>query len=192
LLYPPANFLEDHLIPISRPSTRASLALLLLALLSGCAKKPRTSVAEPVPPAENLVAPSRSLPDVSEEELRRQRIMTEAGEVFQTVYFPLDQSSLDAKARTVLSGIHRFKTAHAEVSFTAGGHCDERGTAEYNLALGEQRALAVTRYLASLGVPESRMKSISFGEERPASQGSSESSWSLNRRVEFAPEFRFE
>jgi peptidoglycan-associated lipoprotein len=118
--------------------------------------------------------------------------MAEAREVFQTIYFPLDQSVLDAKARTILTGIRKFMNEHPEVAFTVSGHCDERGTGEYNLALGEQRARAITRYLADLGVPDSRMKTLSYGEERPASEGHSESSWALNRRAEFTPEFRFE
>jgi peptidoglycan-associated lipoprotein len=117
--------------------------------------------------------------------------MAEAREVFQTLYFALDQSILDAKARTRLAAIHQFMRNHGEVSFTVQGHCDERGTEEYNLALGEQRARAVTRYLADLGIPDSRMRTMSLGEEQPASEGHSESDWTLNRRAEFNPEFRF-
>lgn len=166
--------------------------LALLWAFTGCAKKPRQTVPEPAVREEVPKTPTRSVPDVSEEELRRQRIMAEARSVFQTIYFPLDQSALDAKARVVLSGIHRFMKEHPEVSFLVAGHCDERGTGEYNLALGEQRAEAVARYLADLGIPRTRMRTVSYGEERPASEGSSEASWALNRRAEFTPEFRFE
>jgi len=168
------------------------LALVILAILGGCAKKPKPPAAEPVTREAFRSDPPRTVPDVSEEELRRQRIMAEAKEVFQTLYYPLDQSTLDAKAKSILAGISRFMKEHGDVSFTVAGHCDERGAEDYNLALGEQRARAVTQYLADLGVSESRMKTISYGEERPASEGRSESSWALNRRAEFTPEFRFE
>lgn len=183
---------EIQLNQKSRMSSWAIPALVLSLAISGCAKKPKQPADESVAGGGSQVSPSRSTPDVSDEELRRQRLIAEAREVFQTIYYPLDQSILDAKARMVLAGIHKFMTNHSEVSLTVAGHCDERGTGEYNLALGEQRARAVTRYLADLGVPDSRMKTLSYGEERPASDGHSESSWALNRRAEFTPEFRFE
>lgn len=170
----------------------ATPSLILLASLGGCAKKPKPPAPEPAARMEVPAAPSSNAPGVSEEELRRRRIMDEAREVFQTIYYPLDQSTLDVRAKSVLAGINKFMKEQGEVSFTVAGHCDERGTEEYNLALGEQRARAVTKYLSDLGVSESRMRIISYGEERPASVGRSESSWSLNRRAEFTPEFRFE
>lgn len=170
----------------------ACLALILHAGLSGCAKKSKPPAVEPVVRGEIPVVPSQTIPDVTKEELRKQRLMAEAREIFQTIYYPLDQSTLDVKAKSVLTGIHKFMNGHGEVSFTVAGHCDERGTEEYNLALGEQRARAVTRYLSDLGIPESRMRTMSYGEERPASEGHSETSWALNRRAEFTPEFRFE
>jgi len=180
------------LIPISKSMKRAAPILVLPMAFLGCAKKPKPAVEDPTVREETRAIPSRSTPDVSEEELRRQRIMEAARAAFQTIYFPLDQSVLDARARSVLGGIHRFMAEHPEVSFTVAGHCDERGTEEYNLALGELRAKAVTRYLADLGVSQARMKTLSYGEERPASEGSSESSWALNRRAEFTPEFQFQ
>lgn len=177
--------------PTFRVLQWAFFASILFAGLGACAKKPKPPPAEPSAGGE-ISGPSRTAPEVSEEELRRQRIMDEAREVFQTIYYPLDQSTLDARSKSVLSGIHMFMKRHVEVSFTVAGHCDERGTEEYNLALGDQRARAVTRYLADLGVPQSRMKTLSYGEERPASEGRSESSWALNRRAEFTPEFQFQ
>ncbi len=167
-------------------------AAALALAIAGCAKKPAPSPVDPTVREEIPAPPYRPAPDVSDVELRRQRIMAEAREVFQTIYFSLDQSALDAKAKKILAGIRKFMLEHREVSFTVAGHCDERGTEEYNLALGEKRARAVMRYLADLGVPQSRMKTLSYGEERPASEGSSEASWALNRRAEFIPEFRFE
>jgi len=176
----------------SRTLNWAIPAAVLSLAFGGCAKKPKPTPMDPTVREETPVPPARTVPDVSEEELRRQRIMAEAREVFQTIYFPLDQSALDTRSKTILSGIQRFMLKHPEVSFTVSGHCDERGTEDYNLALGEQRAKAVARYLADLGIPQSRMRTLSYGEERPASEGSTESSWALNRRAEFTPEFRFE
>jgi peptidoglycan-associated lipoprotein len=170
----------------------ASLAVTFSACLTGCAKKVRPPVEESVTREGFPTDQPRTVPNVSEEDLRRQRIMAEAKEVFQTIYYPLDQSTLDVKAKSILTAVSRFMKEHNEVSVTVAGHCDERGTEEYNIALGEQRARAVTRYLADLGVPESRMKTLSYGEERPASEGHSETSWALNRRAEFSPEYRFE
>lgn len=177
---------------ISSKLSLAMPALVLTMAILGCAKKPKQPSTEPVTREETQASPFRPTPDESDEDLRRQRLMAEAREVFQTIYFPLDQSTLDAKARTVLTGIQKFMKEHSEVFFTAAGHCDERGTEDYNLGLGEQRARAVTRYLADLGIPESRMKTLTYGEERPASEGHSESSWALNRRAEFTPELRFD
>lgn len=163
----------------------------ILPLVSGCAK-PKKAFEEPKV-REEAANPSPSLEDprVSDEELRRQRLMQEAAAVLKTIYFPLDQSTLDAKARGDLAGIHRFLISNPEVYITVAGHCDERGTDKYNLALGEKRAKAISAYLTSLGVPETRVRTISYGEERPAAEGQAEDAWKLNRRAEFTPEYRF-
>ncbi|GAB1258991.1 hypothetical protein NBRC116494_34930 [Aurantivibrio plasticivorans] len=98
-------------------------------------------------------------------------------------YFDFDQSILKAEARSAL-------TAHAAIlknntdSVRLEGHADERGTREYNMALGERRANAVRDFLVLQGVERSRIETVSYGEERPAQLGSSESAWSMNRRVE--------
>jgi len=100
-----------------------------------------------------------------------------------TFYFDFDQSSVKPEARAALE-------AHAKVLAENGGnvvlqgHADERGTREYNLALGERRAEAVARYLQVLGVSSQQIETVSYGEERPVSLGNDESSWSQNRRVE--------
>jgi peptidoglycan-associated lipoprotein len=77
-------------------------------------------------------------------------------------------------------------TANSQTQVTLEGHADERGTREYNLALGEQRALAVKQFLMDHGVAETQLQTLSYGEERPANAGSNESAWELNRRVELA------
>ena len=99
------------------------------------------------------------------------------------VYFAFDKATLMPESRALLN-------AHAEQikanggSIVLEGHADERGTREYNLALGERRALSVQNYLAIQGVSKSQMESVSFGEEKPVSYGAQETSWAKNRRVE--------
>jgi peptidoglycan-associated lipoprotein len=100
-------------------------------------------------------------------------------------FFPLDSSDLDESGRVVVSAnsevLKRFPTWVVSVE----GHCDERGTAEYNLALGERRAIAVKAYLTSLGVPSERIRTVSYGKEFPFDPGHAEASWSQNRRAHF-------
>ncbi|MCB9664731.1 MAG: OmpA family protein [Alphaproteobacteria bacterium] len=100
-----------------------------------------------------------------------------------TVYFPLDGASVDATAAAVLERqVGCLRDANARVRVE--GHCDERGTIDYNLALGDRRAEAVAAWLAARGVPRARLETISYGEERPAVSGQSEASWAKNRRAE--------
>lgn len=99
------------------------------------------------------------------------------------VYFDFDQYSLTAESRAVLLA-HADKLKGASVAVRLEGHADERGSREYNLALGEKRANAVRDFLVTQGVSGSSLEVVSFGEEQPAATGSDESSWSQNRRVE--------
>ena len=103
----------------------------------------------------------------------------------ETVYFDFDRFDIRADARPVLRG-NAAVISDASGKVTIEGHCDERGSAEYNLALGERRANAVKRYLVDLGVSSSKLRTVSFGEERPAVQGHDESAWRYNRRADFA------
>ncbi|MFC4347900.1 peptidoglycan-associated lipoprotein Pal [Kordiimonas lipolytica] len=98
------------------------------------------------------------------------------------VFFEYDSSEITAEARATLSKQASWLIRHPRVRVSVEGHCDERGTREYNLALGERRATAVKNYLIALGVPASRMNTISYGKERPAVVGNGESTWSQNRR----------
>jgi peptidoglycan-associated lipoprotein len=98
------------------------------------------------------------------------------------VYFDLDKFSLGPTARRVLQRQADWLKSYANVSITIEGHCDERGTREYNLALGERRASTAKNYLVSLGVGADRISTISYGKERPAALGSNETAWSQNRR----------
>jgi peptidoglycan-associated lipoprotein len=99
------------------------------------------------------------------------------------VYFDFDQYALTAESRSVLLA-HAEKLKGASASVRLEGHADERGSREYNMALGEKRAKAVRDFLVTQGVSGSSLQVISFGEEQPAAMGSDEGSWSQNRRVE--------
>ena len=98
------------------------------------------------------------------------------------VFFGYDSSELDSDAQELLQDQVAWLKQYSDVSVTIEGHCDERGTREYNLALGEKRAQSVKNYLISLGVSESRVSTISYGKERPAVIGSNDGAWSQNRR----------
>lgn len=101
------------------------------------------------------------------------------------VYFDFDRAELKAEARERLSRNADFLKSRPEFLVTVEGHCDERGTNEYNLALGDRRATATRDYLVSLGVAASRIKIISYGEERPVCRDSNEGCWWQNRRSHF-------
>ena len=99
-------------------------------------------------------------------------------------FFALNKHQLDEKARATLDGQAAWLNANPSVSVTVEGHCDERGTRDYNLALGDRRANAVKDYLIMLGINASRVKTISYGKERPRALGSNEAAWAQNRRSE--------
>ena len=100
-----------------------------------------------------------------------------------TVFFDTDSSALSAEARAALDTQAAWLKSHDDVNVIVQGYCDERGTREYNLALGERRASAVKAYLVSQGVAENRISTISYGKERPAVFGSNEAAWAQNRRA---------
>ena len=113
----------------------------------------------------------------------QQALEDAAAAVGNVVYFDFDSSTLTAASRDILDA-HIALAKTGEGSFRLEGHADERGTREYNIALGERRAKAVMDYMSLNGVASYRMETISFGEERPVAYGSGEENWSQNRRVE--------
>ncbi len=100
-----------------------------------------------------------------------------------TVFFAFDSSSLSAEAQAALDTQVAWLKKHDDVNVIVQGHCDDRGTREYNLALGERRANAVKQYLVSQGIEEGRISTISYGKERPAVLGNNEAAWAQNRRA---------
>ncbi|MBB3991283.1 peptidoglycan-associated lipoprotein Pal [Croceicoccus naphthovorans] len=100
-----------------------------------------------------------------------------------TVYFDTDRFNIDSADMATLQSQAQWLMQYANKRITIEGHCDERGTREYNLALGEKRANAAKNYLVSLGIAASRISTVSYGKERPVAMGSDESSWAQNRRA---------
>lgn len=105
--------------------------------------------------------------------------------ISRDVLFDYDQYDIRPDARPILDSVAAWMNSHRGVSITIEGHCDERGTNEYNLALGEKRAKAAREYLSLLGVSANRLSIMTYGEERPACTQSSEDCWQKNRRAHF-------
>lgn len=158
------------------------IALLTFALLiSGCGKKPAV---EPEMGDRGTGTTGGSTggdgntgagEDVGSEQLLN----------FVTIYFDFDKYNLREDAKSGLKNNYEVLRAKSDVRIQIEGHCDERGTVEYNLALGEKRARSAMDYMVSLGIPRDRMSIISYGKERPAAFGSNEDAWAKNRRAEF-------
>ena len=105
----------------------------------------------------------------------------------ETVYFDFDKSNIRKDQEAIITKDADFlkKPENAGVKITIEGHCDERGTDEYNIALGDRRAKSSKKFLVNMGVAADRLETVSFGESRPAQQGHNEEAWKLNRRTEF-------
>ncbi len=172
---------------------------VLLTVMYGCPKKkPATPPqdldveTQPVtptpPPAQDVVEPPPApVEDTVEDPLLSSDLQIVNDELRRRgfsadVYFNLDEASLSDEARASLARNADLLRAQAQFSVTIEGHADERGTNEYNLSLGERRANAVRDYLGSLGVEAGRLRTISYGEERPVCTATEESCWSQNRR----------
>ncbi|MDO8785854.1 MAG: peptidoglycan-associated lipoprotein Pal, partial [Syntrophales bacterium] len=102
---------------------------------------------------------------------------------FEDIRFDFDKSNLTPEARKILDQYAAWLLEHKDFNILIEGHCDERGTTEYNLALGEGRAAAAANYLADLGIEEKRVETISYGKERPLDPGHNEEAWAKNRRA---------
>ncbi len=156
--------------------------LAVLALLSGCHKNANESnqasvnegAATTTTTGPTGVVGGGNYPPGSEAQL--------VAEVGDRVFFGYDQFDLTPQARTTIEHQAQWLKTYPSVNVMIEGHCDERGTREYNLALGEKRAMAVRNYLVANGVEAGRVQTISYGKERPAVLGSDETSWAQNRR----------
>jgi peptidoglycan-associated lipoprotein len=134
--------------------------------------------AQPWQEAKPAEEPIRAKPSEDADTFNRQGVL-------KTIYFDFDQYNIKDEFRETLRQNAQWMKDHPGFSVVLEGHCDERGTGEYNLALGDRRAGSTKQYLTSLGVSGSRLRTISYGEERPAIDGHGESAWSKNRRAQF-------
>lgn len=179
-----------------------STGLVLMAVLSvslllaGCSKK-KPVTADEIPEAPAAEAPQEvskppapstegdTRPDPLSEDLQTANAYAREQGLLGDVYFDFDRYALKDEARDRLAKNAAFMKDHPEFTFTLEGHCDERGTNEYNLALGEKRASSAKDYMMSLGIPAGSMRNISYGEERGICSEASESCWWRNRRAHF-------
>jgi peptidoglycan-associated lipoprotein len=117
--------------------------------------------------------------------VRERRIAEARATLLAPVYFEFDQAELSEQARATLDAKVPILVANTDIHIRITGHTDERGSDEYNLALGQRRAGSVRRYLEQFGIASNRIETTSAGEEQPAQMGSNEQAWSMNRRAEF-------
>lgn len=155
--------------------------LMLLLFTVGCSKKTVKTTPSPEPPA----ALSQTEPQPGTVEQAPANPAPVAPVVLENVYFDFDKHSLTPAARDILAQHAHVLQQRPEIPIVIEGHCDERGTVEYNLMLGDKRAAAVKNFLISLGISPSRVSTVSFGKERPADFGHNEMAWAKNRRAEF-------
>ena len=169
----------------------------------GCAKKelvkgegeiPSATSTKPVEPGTAAQAPAKT--PVKEEKVAEQTIKEAPAKVqeeaapaqqaeMEKIYFDFDSYILTAPSRTTLSKNAEFLQKNTSFKVRIEGNCDERGSDEYNLALGEKRAKSAMKYLVTVGIPAERLSIISYGKEKPADPGHDEAAWSKNRRDEF-------
>ena len=166
-------------------------ALAMLSLSAGCKKKPPTTAqgarpvtTQPGPGETQVPPPAASAPrrDVEAEVLSMDIAALNKKGYLSDAFFDYDQSDLREDARSALAGDAEWLKKYPSVQVLIEGHCDERGTAAYNLALGDKRANGAKEYLTSLGVDGGRLRTVSYGKERPFCTESSESCWQQNRR----------
>lgn len=167
---------------ITKGPFRATILLVASATaLAACQKKPP----EQLPPAqaseEEPVATATPTP--SGPVLGTQQHFENAVGSSTTIYFDTDRFNIDSADAAALQSQAQYFARFPQLTFTVEGHADERGTREYNLALGERRANAAKNYLVSLGVTADRIRTVSFGKERPVALASNEAAWAQNRRA---------
>jgi len=168
-------------------SRQAALALLAFTMIAGgCRKTPPPPVAAPAESAPAATAPAApATPAVDPNAARLAEEQRARGVLEQRVFFDYDDASLRSDSRQLLDSKVPLLRQYPSFTMMIEGHADERGSTEYNLALGMRRAETVVQYLVGFGLEAQRFRTVSYGEERPLAQGQGESAWSQNRRAEF-------
>ena len=186
----------------SRLGSRSGLltAMLALSLVAGACHKKQPPIARPLPPPPPMpteparppappepaaAAPAPVAPPAEDAIASASLDDLNRNSPLKPVFYSLDSADVDQAGQQALQGNADVLKKYATWQVTIEGHCDERGTAEYNLALGERRATAARTYLLSLGVPADRIKIVSYGKEFPFDPGHDEAAWSKNRRAHF-------
>jgi len=152
------------------------LLIIVVALVAamGCGKKPPPPPPAPPPVVEQPPPPPPPPPPPEVAPLQ-----------LTTIYFDYDKSDIRSDSRDILAQNAKSLTDHPEAVIRIEGNCDERGTDEYNMALGERRAIAARDYLVNYGIDAQKISTISYGESRPVAMGHDEGAWSQNRRDDF-------
>lgn len=156
------------------------LALASLALVVGCASKKKTEETKAGEPQKTEIESTAMSFDPAG---------SDSGKIggLTTINFEYDKSALSNQAKKILSGNAEWIKTNGKVNVQIEGHCDSRGSIEYNLSLGERRAQSVKNYLVGMGIPAARLTVISYGEEKPLMQGETEEAYGKNRRANFLP-----
>ena len=179
--------------------TTLMVAVVMIVAATACGKKKVATGPQPAPVEQPaVVTPNPPSPQRVEEAapVAQPRLADESivnrslddlnrDSPLKPVFFPVDSADLDEAGRAVATANAAVLKKYTSWGITVEGHCDERGTAEYNLALGERRALAVKTYLSSLGIPPDRIRTVSYGKEFPFDMGHTEDAWARNRRGHF-------
>lgn len=180
------------------------IAVAVSVVAAGCTRKPSSRPAPSRLNTDSLVREQARLDSIAKAEAARNAsaaaaaaaaaagpattapvTSSERSIIANAIYFDLDESALTDESRSALEGKAPVLLRHPNLRIRITGHADERGSDEYNLALGLRRAAEAKRYLAALGIPEDRVEIVTLGEERPAVEGHTEEAWALNRRAEF-------
>ncbi|MFW6139890.1 MAG: peptidoglycan-associated lipoprotein Pal [Acidobacteriota bacterium] len=165
--------------------------LLVFSIFSSCRKKveetPPPPQAEEQPKAEEVEKPPSKEPELTEEEIFEQKTLEEinAEKPLEMIHFDFDKYFIREDAKPVLRNNAEWLKKWESAKILIEGHCDERGTEEYNLSLGEKRAKSARDYLVSLGISPDRIEIISYGKSQPLDPGHNEVAWQKNRRAQF-------
>ncbi|MCP5046797.1 MAG: peptidoglycan-associated lipoprotein Pal [bacterium] len=165
------------------------IVMVMVTLFSSCKKAVKTEPVKKEPVVEKVeeVAPKVERPQLTEEEIFQRKTLDELNRqgYLKRIHFEFDKYFIKDDMKPVLQQNADWLMKHSSVEISIGGHCDERGTEEYNLALGEKRAAAAKNYLVNLGVSADKVKIVSYGKTMPIARGMDEDSHYMNRRDEF-------
>lgn len=166
--------------------TLVAAAILLLLGMTGCSKKVTNTAPATRETAPVVKPPIAEKPVIVEKAVEpKEKAKPKVELSFSDINFDYDKYDLSIKARQILAVHGELLKENPQVKLKIEGHCDERGTVEYNLALGERRANTVKNYLVNFGIDPSRLSTISYGKERPLDLSSTPEAWSKNRRAAF-------